>query len=224
MALIVSVEVADSLLNISFDSLVTATTVSSFRSVVEVATSIELGRSGVVSREHILRVVVDKVALLVAQVLLGDEAGHSELLDDLQDVKLRVESRSGLCLKLVVPVVRVPAAEAPGRGEVLFTHEALHLVAEWVAPLDLMVEVLAELIVVLRNLRIRLLVVRLVVNIVVKFLGHGVVQGETLVSPKDVADEAEHNGEVGSEPLESVGNGFSDRAGREGTACCLELH
>ena len=42
--------------------------------------------------------VVDQVALLFAEVLLGDKFSDSQLVDNLHDVELRVESRSSLGL------------------------------------------------------------------------------------------------------------------------------
>ena len=54
--------------------------------------------------------IVDKVALLVRQLQLSDEASNSQLLDDLQDIELLIKSRARLCLKLVLVVIRVATA------------------------------------------------------------------------------------------------------------------
>lgn len=48
-----------------------------------------------------------------------------------------------------------------------------------------------------------------ILNIIVELLGHGVVKGEALVGAKDVADETQAEGEVGTESLESVGDCFT---------------
>ena len=52
----------------------------------------------------------------------------------------------------------------------------------------------------------------LLLDIVVKLLGHGVVERESLVGAKQVADEAEAKGQVRTESLESVGDSLTSRA------------
>ena len=59
----------------------------------------------IVSEEHVLSVIVDEIALLVAQVKLSNEAGNSKLLNDLEDIKLLIETRTRLCLELVLGIV-----------------------------------------------------------------------------------------------------------------------
>lgn len=54
--------------------------------------------------------VVDQVALLLSELELGNKASNSELLNDVEDVELGVESCTGFRLKLVLVVIRMPAA------------------------------------------------------------------------------------------------------------------
>lgn len=42
----------------------------------------------IISEQHVLCVVVDQIALLFTESLLGDKPGDPQLVDDLQDVKL----------------------------------------------------------------------------------------------------------------------------------------
>lgn len=107
-----------------------AASVSRVPPVVEVPASVEGLLDRVVPEEHVLRVVVDQVALRVRELELTDEARNSELLDNLQDIELRVEARAGLGLQLVLLVVPMAAAAAPGRNKVLLTAEAPKGVAE----------------------------------------------------------------------------------------------
>ena len=146
----------------------------------------------IVSEEHVFSVIVDEVALLVAQVKLSHEAGNSKLLNDLEDVKLLIETRSRLCLELVLSIVRVSAAQTPRTVEILFTTESPHRVAERLSPIvDLRMEVTLEGGCILRWLRVRLaLLMRFLLNIVVKLLCHGVIKREALVSTKDVSNES----------------------------------
>ena len=57
----------------------------------------------------------------------------------------------------------------------------------------------------------------LLLYIVIQLLGHGVVEREALVGTKDVTNEAQAEGQVGTESLESVRDGFAGRR------CCLAL-
>lgn len=135
--------------------------------------------------------IVDQVALLIRQLQLSDEASNSQLLDDLQDIELLVKSRARLCLKLVLVVIRVATAQAPRARKVLFAEEAPHVVAEGLAAIAaLSAQVMLELLAMLRWLWIMVTILVFgLLNIVVEFLGHGVVQGETLVGSQHISDE-----------------------------------
>ena len=131
----------------------------------------------IISEEHVLCVVVDQIALLFTEILLGDKPSDSQLVDDLQDVKLRIESSARLALELVLVVFTVAAAEAPRAGKVLFPAESPYTVVELLAFGSLSTQVGLEI-----SFRIgwmqgflMLVLVLLIVNIVVEFLGHGVV-------------------------------------------------
>ena len=125
--------------------------------------------------------IVNKVALLLSEVELSDEAGNSELLDDLEDVKLGVESASGLALEFVqfVLAVGLSAAEAPGAGEVLLAEEARHTVVERLAAtFNLRQQVVDEGVLVLGSIVVLIDTIVLILSlfdIVVQLLGHGVV-------------------------------------------------
>ena len=69
-----------------------------------------------------------------------------------------------------------------------------------------------------------LVFVLLILNIVVEFFSHGVVKGETLVGTKDVADETQAKGEVGTESLECIGNGLASRTSRYRLRVLREMH
>ena len=59
-----------------------------FGAMVSVPGGIEGLSLGIISKEHVLCVVVDQIALLFTEILLGDKPSDSQLVDDLQDVKL----------------------------------------------------------------------------------------------------------------------------------------
>ena len=200
------VERFNGLTNIILNSVVTTLYLAAVGPVVCVPACIKGCCNLIVSEEHVLSVVVDEIALLIAQVKLSNEAGYSKLLNDLQDVKLLVETGSRLCLKLVLGIVRVPATQAPWTVEVLLTTESPHRVAERLAPvMNLSMEVALEAAGVLGRSRVVVAaLVRLFLDIVVKFLCHGVVKGEALVGSKDISNEAQAEGQVRTESLESV--------------------
>ena len=200
------VERLDGLTDVVFDPGIATLLLVLVLPVVCVPARIEGSGNLIVSEEHVLSVVVDEVALLVGQVKLGDEAGYSKLLNDLEDIELLVEPGARLCLELVLGTVRVPAAQAPRTVEVLLTTESPHGVAERLAPVvDLSIEVGLEGTGVLGWFRVvHAALVLLLLYIVVKLLGHGVVKGEALVGTEDVSDEAQAEGQVRTESLESV--------------------
>lgn len=92
-------------LDIFLDSCVATVFISLVSPVVCVPACIEGCGNLIVSKEHVLSVIVDEIALLVAQVKLSNKAGNSKLLNDLEDVKLLIETRSRLCLELVLGIV-----------------------------------------------------------------------------------------------------------------------
>jgi hypothetical protein len=196
----------DGLTDIVLDPFITTLNLATVGPVVSVPARIEGSGHLIISEEHVLSVVVNKVALLLAQVKLSNEAGYSKLLNDLEDVKLLIEPGARLCLELVLGTVRVPAAQAPRTVEVLLTTESPHGVAERLAPVVYLgVEVGLEGTFVLGWFRVVMaLLVLLLLYIVVKLLGHRVVKGEALVGTKDVSNEAQAEGQVRTESLESV--------------------
>ena len=200
------VERFNGLTNIILDSVIATLCLVAVGPMVCVPACIEGCGNIIVSEEHVLSVVVDEVALLVAQVKLGNEAGYSKLLNDLEDVKLLVETCARLCLELILGIMRVPAAQAPWTVEVLFTTESPHRVAERLAPvMDLSMEVALEGTGVLGRFRVVVAaLVLLLLYIVVKLLCHGVVKGEALVGTKDISNEAQAEGQIRTESLESV--------------------
>lgn len=135
--------------------------------------------------------IVDQVALLISQFQLSNEASDSQLLDDLQDVELLIESLACLRLQLILVVIRVAAAQAPWTREILFAEEAPHIVAERLATVAALgSQVMLELLAVFRWLWIVVTILVLsLLHIVVEFLGHGVVQGETLVGSQYIPNE-----------------------------------
>lgn len=146
--------------------------------------------------------IVYKVALLLSEVELRDKAGNSKFLDDLEDVELGVEAASGLALEFVqfVLAIGLPAAEAPGAGEVLLAEEAPHTVVEGLtAPFDLSQQVVDEWVLVLWSIVVfidSIVLILSFLDIVVQLLGHGVVKRESLVGTENVADETKAEGEV----------------------------
>jgi len=182
--------------------------------MVSVAGSVEIGRLAIISEQHVLRMVVNQVALLVRELELGDKASDSQLLNDLEDVELGVESGASLGLELVLSILGMPAAQTPRTGEVLLAEEAPHGVFEGLAAVaHLSSQVVLELLVLLGGTWVVVTIfVLLFLNIVVELLGHRIVKAETLVGAKHVANETEAEGKVGTEPLESVGDGLTGRA------------
>ena len=170
--------------------------------------------------------VVDQVALLLAEVLLGHKSRDSQLVDDLHDVELGVESSSRLRLQLVFVVVVLAAAEAPRARQVLLPAEAPDRVVELLALFHLVRKVLLEVCLVLGRVQrvVMLFLVLLFLHIVVELLGHRVVEGEALVGSEHVADETQAQGQVGSEALESVRDGLAGRACRDGLRVLREVH
>ena len=92
-------------LDVLLDSCVASLFISLVSPVVCVPACIEGCGNLIVSEEHVLSVIVDEIALLVAQVKLSNEAGNSKLLNDLEDIKLLIETRTRLCLELVLGIV-----------------------------------------------------------------------------------------------------------------------
>lgn len=178
-------------------------------SVIGVARGVEVLVA--IVEQHVLGVVVDQVALLFAQLELGNEAGNSKLLDNLHDVELLIETCLSLGLKVIVPLVSVSAAAAPGGCEILLEEESPHGVFERLAPLCLQCKVLLEstfilrwrdLVMLLHSLVVVIIVI--VAKMVVQLLGHRVVKRETLVSAKEVSNETKAEGEITTEALEGV--------------------
>ena len=194
--------------------------------MIGIPRSIEVRCLRVISEQHVLRVIVDQVALLIRELELSDKTGNSELLNDLKDVKLGVESRTGLALQLVLIVVRVPAAETPWTGEVLLAEEAPHAVAEGLTTVaDLSAQVVLELLLLFGGLRVVIAIFMLgLLNIVVKFLGHGVIEGEALVGAEDVADETQAEGKVRTEALECIRDCLANGLSLNCNCVLLELH
>ena len=122
--------------------------------------------------------VVNEVALLLSELKLGDEASYSQFLDDLENIKLLIQSRASLGLQLILIICLVSAAEAPRAREVLFTKESPHRIPEWLATiLALCTKSLLELSVVLGwNDGVIAILVASLMNIVVELLGHGVIE------------------------------------------------
>jgi hypothetical protein len=200
------VERFDGLTDIVLDPVITTLRLAAVGPVVCVPARIKGSGNLIVSEEHVLSVVIDEIALLVGQVELGNETGYSKLLNDLEDVKLLIEPGARLCLELVLGTVRVSAAQAPRTIEVLLTTESPHGVAERLAPVvDLSMEIALEGTGVLGWFWVvHAALVLLLLYIVVKLLGHGVVKGEALVGTKDVSNEAKAEGQVRTESLESI--------------------
>ena len=132
-------------------------------------------------------------------------------MNDLEDVKLLIETRARLCLELVLGIVGVPAAQAPRTVEVFLTTESPHGVAERLAPIvDFGMKVALEGAGVLGWFRIVVAtLVLFFLYIVVKLLCHGVVKGEALVGTKDISNESQAEGQIRTESLESVRNGLT---------------
>ena len=132
-------------------------------------------------------------------------------MNDLEDVKLLIETRARLCLELVLGIVRVPAAQAPRTVEVFLTTESPHRVAERLSPVvDFGMKVTLEGAGVLGWLRVMVTtLVLLLFNIVVKLLCHGVVKGEALVGTKDISNESQAESQIRTESLESVRDGLT---------------
>ena len=78
--------------------------------MVLVSSCIERRGSSVVSKDHVLGVIVDQVSLLGSKVKFGHETSNSQLLNDLQNIELGVKSCSCFTLELVHVVVLVSAA------------------------------------------------------------------------------------------------------------------
>ena len=135
--------------------------------------------------------IVDKITLLISQVELCNKASYSELLDNLEDIELLIETGARLSLQLVLIVIRVTAAEAPWAGEVLLAEETPHTVPEWLATVvAFTAQVVLELVAMLRWLWVVVAILVLgFLHVVVQLLGHRVVEGEALVSSEDISDE-----------------------------------
>jgi len=137
-----------------------------------------------------------------------------------------VESSTGLALESVLKVVFVSAAETPWGGEVLLAEEAPHIVAEGLASVGgLSIKVISERYFVFGGHRVVApSLVLFLLDVVVKLLGHRVVQREALVGSEDVTYEAKRKGQERSESLESVRKGLSSGFSGHGAAICSELH
>ena len=170
--------------------------------------------------------IVDEEALLLGESELRDETRDSQLLEDLSNVEFLVEALLGAGLESVRGDGLVPAAAAPGAGEVLLAEEVPHIVLErQTALLDLRLEVLLEGADICRRFLIGThLIFLLVLDMVVQLLSHGVIEREFLVSSEEVACETKDKGEVRTESLESVGNGLTSGAGSNSLAALSELH
>ena len=118
------VECLDGLINVVHHAGVTVQVL--LASVISVAVSVQLRVDFVVSEEHVLRVVVDEVALGLVQVQLSNETTDSELLDDLEDIELLIKTSTRLTLQLVLVIIRMAAAEAPWAVEILLAEEPRH--------------------------------------------------------------------------------------------------
>lgn len=169
--------------------------------------------------------VVHEVLLLRGEVEVSDEASDTQLLDNVEDVELGVEASAGLDLELVLGRVAEAAAAAPRTREVLLAEEPPARVFERLAAVaSLRKQVVLELNVALGDVRVGGALLLRLVDVVVKFLSHGVVEGEFLVGTKDVADETQAEGQVASEALESVGESLARRADRVALRVLSEAH
>ena len=80
------VEFFNAFLNVEVNSVLTL--LGRLSAMVSVPGGIEGLSLGIISEEHVLCVVVDQIALLFTEILLGDKPSDSQLVDDLQDVEL----------------------------------------------------------------------------------------------------------------------------------------
>ena len=65
-------------------------------SVVRVAGSVEGLRDIIVAEEHVVSMIVDKVALLLSELHLRDETRNTQLLQNVEDVELLVKTSARL--------------------------------------------------------------------------------------------------------------------------------
>ena len=170
--------------------------------------------------------IVDEEALLLGESELRDETRDSQLLEDLSNVEFLVEALLGAGLEGVRGDGLIPAAAAPGAGEVLLAEEVPHIVLErQTALLDLRLEVLLEGADICRGFLIGThLIFLLVLDMVVQLLSHGVIEREFLVSTEEVACETKDKGEVRTESLESVRDGLTSGVNGNSLAVLGELH
>jgi hypothetical protein len=140
-------------------------------SVVLVPVEVNKRRAGVVSEQHVLGVIVDEVFLFGREVKVTDELSNAKLLDDVEDVELRVKSGASLNLELVLWRVAVAAAHAPRTREVLLAAEAPARVRERLAAIaSLAQQVVRELGGVGGHARVLATVLLRLVHIVVQLL------------------------------------------------------
>ena len=92
--------------------------------MVGVAVEVDDWCARLVPEQHVLAVVVDEVFLLGRQADLTDEARPSQLLNDVQDVQLRVEPGARLSLQFVLVGVLESTTETPRTCKVFLPAEA----------------------------------------------------------------------------------------------------
>ena len=119
------IKALNGLLDVGKNAIITLVTIVAL-SVI----SVPVGREGlgmlILSEEHVLGVVVHQVALLLTKFELSDKTSDTQFLNDLQNVKLLIQSRASLSLQLVLIRVLVSAAQTPWAAEVLFGEESPH--------------------------------------------------------------------------------------------------
>ena len=147
-------------------------------------------------------------------------------MDDLADIEFLIETLLSTGLEGIRSNRLVPAAEAPGAGEVLLAEEVPHIVLKGQsAILHFRLEVRLESIEIGRSLLISThLILLLVLDMVVQLLGHGVIKGEFLVGTEEIACKTQDKTKVSSKSTASVSNGLASGVNSLRLAALSEMH